>query len=202
MRFLTYLRSVYVITKFRMKGVHIAYGSIIMGDVKIGRYTRINAKSHLQTCRIGSCCAIAGRLIVRDTNHSTGHLNMQEYFQKTVLSSNVKIVGHAKGEVVIGNGVWIGDSVILLSGVHIGDGAVIGAGSVVTKSVPPYAIAVGNPAKVIKYRFENEVIKVLQNIDWWNWNKNKLEKNRSLFEKDFTGMTAMEAQKILESVQS
>lgn len=202
MGFLTHLRSAYIVGKFRLKGVYVAFGTVIMGDVRIGKYTRINTKSHLQSCQIGSCCAIAGRLIVRDSNHSMGYLNMQEYFQKTVLASDVKIAGHSKGEITIGNGVWIGDSVILLSGVHIGDGAVIGAGSVVTKSIPPYSIAVGNPAKVIKYRFDKEVVEILMKIDWWNWNRSKLKKNLSLFEKDFTGVTAKQAQEILESIKS
>jgi virginiamycin A acetyltransferase len=202
MGFLTRLRSAYIIVKFRLRGVYVAYGSVIMGDVKIGRYTRINAKSHLQSCQIGSCCAIAGRLIVRDSDHLTCYLNMQEYFQRTVLSSNIKVAGHKKGDIVIGNGVWIGDSVVVLSGVHIGDGAVIGAGSVVTKSIPPYAIAVGNPAKVIKYRFDKEVIEIVSKIDWWNWDRNKLVKNRSLFEQNFAEINAKEVTEIVDSIQS
>jgi virginiamycin A acetyltransferase len=126
---------------------------------------------------------------------------MQDYFQRTILGSSIRIAGHKKGDIVIGNGVWIGDSVIVLSGVHIGDGTVIGAGSVVTKSIPPYAIAVGNPAKVIKYRFDKEVIDVVSKIDWWNWDRNKLVKNLSLFEKDFTGITAEEAGEWVDSIQ-
>lgn len=74
-----------------------------------------------------------------------------------------------KNQIVIGNDVWIGCDVIILGGVHIGNGAVIGAGAVVAKDVPPYAIVVGNPARVIKYRFEPEVIQRLQNIKWWYW---------------------------------
>ncbi|OQW92808.1 MAG: hypothetical protein BWK78_00555 [Thiotrichaceae bacterium IS1] len=82
------------------------------------------------------------------------------------------VVGHyskTKGDVLIGNDVWIGTEVIILSGVTIGDGAVIGAGSVVAKDVPPYAVVVGNPAKVIKKRFDDETIQKLLAIKWWNW---------------------------------
>ncbi|MCU7937763.1 MAG: CatB-related O-acetyltransferase [gamma proteobacterium symbiont of Bathyaustriella thionipta] len=128
-------------------------------------------------------------------------MNMQDNFQQSILKSKAKVAGYKKGNVVIGNGVWIGDSVILLSGVHIGNGAVIGAGSVVTKSIPDYAIAVGNPAKVIKFRFDQEVINIVSRIDWWNWDKNKLKKNRELFEKDFTGMNAQEALKIVSLIR-
>jgi hypothetical protein len=84
--------------------------------------------------------------------------------------------GHpkTKGDVVIGNDVWVGRSVTILSGVCLGDGCVVGAGSVVSKSVPPYAIAAGNPARVVRRRFEPEVIGQLQRIAWWNWEHSKV----------------------------
>jgi acetyltransferase-like isoleucine patch superfamily enzyme len=72
-----------------------------------------------------------------------------------------------KEPVVIGNDVWIGTGAIILRGLSVGDGAVIGAGAVVTKDVPPYAIVAGNPARVIKYRFEEAVIKRIQASKWW-----------------------------------
>jgi len=72
-------------------------------------------------------------------------------------------------QVVIGSDVWIGCDAMILGGVHIGNGAIIGAGSVVAKDVPPYAIVVGNPARIIKYRFDAETIAALQRIKWWNW---------------------------------
>lgn len=74
-----------------------------------------------------------------------------------------------KGEVSIGNDVWIGEDVKILSGVSIGDGAYIGAHSVVTKDVPPYSLAAGNPAQVKKYRFDEEIIRKLLSIKWWDW---------------------------------
>lgn len=72
-------------------------------------------------------------------------------------------------QVVIGSDVWIGCAAMILNGVRVGNGAIIGAGSVVTKDVPPYAIVVGNPAHIVKYRFDAETIAALQRIKWWNW---------------------------------
>lgn len=68
----------------------------------------------------------------------------------------------------IGNDVWIGDNVIIKNGVKIGDGAVVGLGAVVTKDVPPYAVVAGVPAKIIKYRFSDEIISELLELEWWN----------------------------------
>jgi acetyltransferase-like isoleucine patch superfamily enzyme len=93
-----------------------------------------------------------------------------------------KIKGHpsSKGDVIIGNDVWIGFGCTILSGVKIGDGAVVAARSVVTKDVPPYAIVGGVPAKVIKYRFNEDIIEKLLKLKWWNWKEDKIKKNMKL----------------------
>jgi virginiamycin A acetyltransferase len=80
----------------------------------------------------------------------------------------------AKGDIIIGSDVWIGDDAKILSGITIGHGAVIGTGAIVTKDIPPYAIAVGNPAKVIKYRFNVAIISKFLDIAWWNWPEEKI----------------------------
>jgi virginiamycin A acetyltransferase len=82
-----------------------------------------------------------------------------------------------KGNIEIGNDVWIGYKAVIMAGVKIGDGAIIGAYSVVTKDVEPYAIVGGNPAREIKKRFPEEVIKELLEIQWWNWDKEKLTRH-------------------------
>jgi virginiamycin A acetyltransferase len=84
------------------------------------------------------------------------------------------------GDVSIGNDVWIGSNVTILSGVNIGDGAAIKAGSVVTKDVQPYAIFGGNPASLIKTRFSNDAIAKLLQIQWWNWDMEKIQANMGL----------------------
>ena len=86
-------------------------------------------------------------------------------------------MGHpsCKGDIVIENDVWIGAKSTIMSGVRISNGAIVGACSVVTKDVPPYAIVAGNPAKIVKYRFSEEQIEALLNIAWWNWPEQKIK---------------------------
>lgn len=89
------------------------------------------------------------------------------------------VLGHprSKGNVVIGNDVWIGFGATILSGLTIGNGAVIGARSVVTKDVEPYAIVAGNPAKLIRKRFSDGIIRDLSQIRWWDWPEEKIKAN-------------------------
>jgi len=79
-----------------------------------------------------------------------------------------------RGDVFIGNEVWIGSRAVLMAGVRIGDGAVVGASAVVTKDVPPYAIVAGNPARVVKRRFDEETVERLLEIAWWDWPEDRI----------------------------
>ena len=85
-----------------------------------------------------------------------------------------------KGDLIIGNDVWIGYDSLIKNGVNVGDGAIIAARSVVVKDVPPYAIVAGNPAKVVKMRFDDSTIDRLLLIAWWNWDIEKINKHLSL----------------------
>ena len=85
----------------------------------------------------------------------------------------------------IGNDVWIGEGVCILSGVTIGDGAIIGTRTVVSKDVPPYAVVVGNPQMIKKFRFNQEQIDKLRQMEWWNWQDNIIEERK----KDMTDIT-------------
>lgn len=85
---------------------------------------------------------------------------------------------------IIGNDVWIGTNVVILDSIKIGDGAIIGAGSVVTKDIPAYSIAVGNPAKVVKMRFPENLISDLLKIEWWNLSPDILKQNIDLLRKN------------------
>ena len=86
-------------------------------------------------------------------------------------------MGHpaCKGDIIVGNDVWIGAKSTIMSGVKIGDGSIVGAGSTVTKDVPPYSIVAGNPAKFIKFRFTEEQIKSLLQISWWDWTEDRIK---------------------------
>jgi virginiamycin A acetyltransferase len=139
-------------------------------------------------------CAIGYNLRIRVRNHYTGYANLQSKFQNKY---NFPSLASIKGPVTIGNNVWIGDNVIILSGVTIGDGAVIGAGSIVTKDAPPFSIAVGNPAKVIKKRFSDNVIKQLLEIQWWNWPERRIKRNRQFFETDLKNDDSLDIYKII-----
>jgi len=89
-----------------------------------------------------------------------------------------------KGTTVIGHDVWIGLGAIILSGVVVGDGAVIGAGAVVSKHVPPYAVVAGNPAKIVRYRFEPQIRRRLLGLGWWDWEDEEIEALKAWFVTD------------------
>lgn len=124
---------------------------------------------------IGKFCSIAcgAKFIFTSANHTLKSLSTYPFpifFDDWELDKkNVASAWDNRGDIVIGNDVWIGYEAVILSGVHIGDGAVIAARAVVTKDVPPYAIVGGIPAREIKKRFDDETIEKLRNIQWWNW---------------------------------
>jgi len=82
-----------------------------------------------------------------------------------------------KGDTIIENDVWIGYDALIMPGIKIGDGAIISSRSVVTKNIPPYSIVGGNPAQIIRYRFDEDTIKELEEIAWWNWSAQKITQN-------------------------
>jgi virginiamycin A acetyltransferase len=85
-----------------------------------------------------------------------------------------------KGDIIVGHDVWFGYNALIMNGVTIGNGAIIAAGAVVTKDVPAYSIVAGNPAKVVKMRFDDKTIDRLQKIAWWNWSLDKINQNLKL----------------------
>lgn len=192
-------------TKFsRYKKKHnifIAKGSFVHKECNIGRHTRINSASHIGPCSIGSHCAIGGRLVVRSSNHEIKFANMQQKFQKSTVGSSQSVAGLFEKPVSIGNACWIGDSVIVLPNVKIGHGAVIGAGSIVTKDIPPYAIAVGNPARVIRKRFSEETINFFLDVAWWDWSDQKARANLPFFETDFESVSSEQLAQIKKCIR-
>lgn len=131
--------------------------------------------------RIGKFCSIAKNVVfLLSADHRYDWVTTYPFpeFSDTWKGAK-KIKGHPKdkGDIVVGNDVWIGRNSIILSGVSIGDGAVIAAGSVVAKNVEPYAIVGGVPAEIIKYRFSKEQIEKLLKIKWWDWEVGKIRRN-------------------------
>lgn len=131
---------------------------------------------------IGKYCSIAdGVVILGGGKHNIDYFSTYPFYYKhTDVFSNARKFGPpSSGETVIGNDVWIGNGVTILSGVKIGDGAIIGSGAVVSKDIPSYAIAVGNPIRIIRYRFDENTINRLLASKWWDLPTDKV--NELLF---------------------
>lgn len=127
---------------------------------------------------IGAFCSIA-RYLTFEINENHDYLNITTAQCDLIKYPEKRI--KTKGSVLIQNDVWIGQSSTVLGGVTIHNGAVVGSNSVVTKDVPPYSIVGGNPAHIIKYRFDEETIKKLLTIQWWNWDNNILVQRKKWF---------------------
>ncbi len=132
---------------------------------------------------IGKFCSIAcgAKFIFNSANHTLSSVSTYPFpifFEEWGL--NIKDVAAAwdnKGDIIIGNDVWIGYEAVIMAGVTVGDGAIIGTRAVVTKDVPPYTIVGGVPAKPIRKRFDNETLDELLKIRWWDWPEEKIARN-------------------------
>ena len=135
---------------------------------------------HREKLIIGKFCSIAcgTKFLFNCANHTLKSLSTYTfplfYEEWELEKSNITIAWDNKGDIVIGNDVWIGYEAVIMAGVHIGDGAIIAARAVVTKDVPPYTIVGGTPAKEIRKRFDAEVIEQLLIQKWWDWSTDKI----------------------------
>lgn len=149
---------------------HTYYASNLRIDIYKGR----EAKVH-----IGKYCSIGPDVrIITGGIHPSDWISTFPFRSKWNLPNKFKDgMPTTKGDIIIGNDVWIGTGAILLSGVKIGNGAIIAAASVITKNVPAYAVVGGNPAKIIRFRFNEATILKLEELSWWDWEEEKILKN-------------------------
>ena len=128
------------------------------------------------TLKIERFCSIAdGVIILLGGEHRIDWVTTYPFTK--IFPKAKGFTGHprSKGDIIIGNDVWLGTDALILSGVEIGDGAVVAARSVVTENVAPYSIMAGNPARRVRFRFDQSIIEALQKIAWWNWPLSKIE---------------------------
>ena len=145
----------------------------------IGEHSYINGNIINKKTTVGKYCSIAADVYIGIDNHPVNRISTHPFTYNergTELYGDIvtppdKVIAWKSEPCHIGNDVWIGTGVMIMAGVNIGDGAVIGAGAIVTHDIPPYAIAVGVPARVIKYRFSPDIIEKLLELKWWDYPK-------------------------------
>lgn len=154
----------------------------------LGGYSYIGRGTQLIYASVGKFCSISGNVLIGMGHHTLTHLSTSPIFTEKNNGT-----GHSWTDreslvpykpVTIGNDVWIGTRAMVLGGVTIGDGAIIGAGAIVTKDVPPFAIVAGVPARIVRYRFSEEIIARLEVMQWWNLSDEVLKSNIALFQSE------------------
>lgn len=151
----------------------------------IGRYTYFGENDKIMCSDIGRFCSIAWNVSIGPRHHDYHKVTTHGFLHNDRFDIRPKDEPDESQwldkKTNLGNDVWIGANAIIANGLTIGDGAVIGGNAMVTKDVPPYAIAVGNPAKILKYRFEDSIIDQLIELKWWNFEIDLIKQNYKLF---------------------
>jgi len=151
-------------------------GSYIMEPYSILSYDSRKADGNLPTIRIGKFCSIAAICSFILSNHHINRVSTSNSPVSLFKHGMGNLSSYSKGDIHIKNDVWIGANCTILDGITIGNGAVIAAGSVVVKSVAPYAIVGGNPAKLIRYRFSEDIIRQLEELQFWEMEEHDIRK--------------------------
>lgn len=156
--------SKYTSYKVSMKHNNIVIMPMSVVDIfsDIGSYTYIGFNCFISNAKIGRYVSIANNVSIGMGEHDISRIHLTSVFYSNPFEELTKELCS------IGNDVWIGTESVILRGVKIGNGAVVGANSVVTRDVQPYAVVVGSPARVIKYRFSEEKIKYIDQLAWWD----------------------------------
>lgn len=154
-------------------------------DVRMGRYSYMGSDNSLAHVDIGAFCAIASHCAIGGGEHPLSAVSTSPVFCRghNPLRRNLGSLDlPLNPRVVIGNDVWIGEGAFICAGLTIGDGAVVGAHAVVTRSVPPYAIVAGAPARILRMRFGDAEIAALLALRWWDWPEDKLRRYAPYFD--------------------
>lgn len=155
-------RKAYVIAPFYLR------------NVQLGDYSYFAKNAQVANTTIGKFCSIGPNFCCGLGLHPTNGISTHPMFYRGKIAEYKPVT--------IGNDVFIGANVTVLDGVTIGDGAIIGAGSVVSKDIPPYAIVVGCPIQIKRYRLSENQIAAMLRIQWWNWEEEKLKDIREMFD--------------------
>lgn len=164
-------------------------------DSTIARHSYVGYNSEVHSCDIGSFCSIANNFIVGGAKHPLDWVSTSPVFYNVGGGTGNHLANlevEPQKRTSIGHDVWIGSRVTIMQGLSIGTGAVIGAGSIVTKDVPPYAVVAGCPAKVIKYRFDEDTIKRLLVSKWWQLSDEQIKEYSSYINKPITFLEMLE----------
>lgn len=177
----------------------VGRGTVFAGNIKIGYATTIGANNYLHgPLTVGNYCQFAPSVGAYGKDHPLSYAST--YVNQNLFDGRLKAQARTEN-IAVGHDVWIGHGAVLLKGVQIGNGAVIAAGAVVTSSVPDYAIAVGNPARVLRFRFAPEVIALFQRLEWWLLKPHELAELEGLFHLDFNKEPEKGISKLTEIVK-